>query len=1172
MADTRYTPGQEKTIKTLDKPLFVAAGAGSGKTFTLTQRIVWALKEGSGADGKSYLNSLDQALIITFTNAAATEIKERVREALEKEGLHGAALQVDDAWISTIHGMCSRILKIHALDLGLEPEFEIINDMTRNQLVNISIEEVLRELSQDESYAEFLSTYAGNRDALKSRIETLISYAQSSPVGMDANSFVGDSSDLEVLKEELENLCGALEALKGAIAATKPDEAKQLQSVQSELSSKLQQHLVLSITDFDQAFWEALGKAVKAIRSSKEIKIVKDEAVYRLKVCNALFGLIQDMSEGQCLKDVTEQVYKLFKQKKLAVGGLDNDDLLHLTAKVFEEYPEIAAVYTDKFKLVMVDEFQDTDQQQVQMIKSLSGKDAQYLTTVGDAQQSIYRFRGADVDVFFRRQAEVSEDLQPRLVDNFRSHNEILRFVAKVCSADGMIPNFMDLSAGREEPATAFIAHSPRVYFEVTKFEKSGNSKPGDDVTRSQLVAYQLADRINTLMQDEKIQAKDVAILMKSVKKAQPYIEALRTFGIESVVSGASTFGEQPEVQLIGSLLQALANMYDSYEGLFPVLSSEIFSLDASDLLLLGTNFGENGQRITNRDIAESVVNDVCNPPFEISPKLKNALEVLSNARSSLSNKRVSDVIKKVVLDAGWISRLQKVGNEGQSKIANIFAALEQIDSLQKELSIGVASVAKAFSQWCNTAKESPKVLHCSTQNAVTFMTIHASKGLEFPVVAVVGAVSGPKAGAGSEPFLYVKKDDSYQIAFSSSSKKLHELYDGCHEVPTGIDECKGLLEWRMFLETQENEFEEQEQNRRLYVALTRAREAVILTSTIDLTKEGISPRYTRKITDALFEEPPLSAGEHQFEYGGNLAGCMRVVQGSGKKDEPIQVEGLELVEPFGGKPEPSDSNPSEEKNPQAEETFDLYEKVELSVVPEATYDQRKGFFSYSSAHQQMAENFKGENNKALEEELQVVSQEHEADNLQPSAETSVVLPDVLADDGVDPTSLGSAFHELAQIMVETQSKVDDSTIDRLCLKNSVPQRAVSRVKQALELWSNSEIRQEALAHDVVIAESPFTLQVDSEYGNYVEGAIDLLAYNKGSKDALVVDYKTGDKGLSAAQIYEHHQMQANFYAYVLMQRGFTRVECAFICVEVEEAGQPHVARYTFDANHQPRL
>ena len=291
----------------------------------------------------------------------------------------------------------------------------------------------------------------------------------------------------------------------------------------------------------------------------------------------------------------------------------------------------------------------------------------------------------------------------------------------------------------------------------------------------------------------------------------------------------------------------------------------------------------------------------------------------------------------------------------------------------------------------------------------------------------------------------------------------------------------------------------------------------------------------------------------------------MRVVEGSGKKDEPIHVEGLELVES-------SDGKSSEEKNPQAEETFELYKKVELSVVPEATYDQRKSFFSYSSAHQQMAENFKGENNQELEERSQVVSEEHEAYNLQPADETFVASSSTLADDGVDPTNLGSAFHELAQSMVETQSKVDDNTIDRLCLKNSVPQRAVSRVKQALDLWANSEIRQAALAHDVVIAESPFTLQVDSKYGNYVEGAIDLLAYNKGSKDALVVDYKTGDKGLSAAQIYEHHQMQANLYAYVLMQRGFTKVECAFVCVEVEEAGQPHVARYLFDVNHQPQL
>ena len=118
------------------------------------------------------------------------------------------------------------------------------------------------------------------------------------------------------------------------------------------------------------------------------------------------------------------------------------------------------------------------------------------------------------------------------------------------------------------------------------------------------------------------------------------------------------------------------------------------------------------------------------------------------------------------------------------------------------------------------------------------------------------------------------------------------------------------------------------------------------------------------------------------------------------QRKSQLLVEGLELVEP-------SDCNPSEEENSQAVETFDLYEKVQLSVAAETAYDQRKGFFSYSSAHQQMAENFKGENNKALEEGCQAQSLEYDTDNPQPAAETSVVLPGTLADDGVDPTSLG---------------------------------------------------------------------------------------------------------------------------------------------------------------------
>ena len=156
---------QRTIAETLDAPLFVEAGAGSGKTFTLTRRIAWALSPGSGEGGKPYLDSLDQVLVITFTEAAAREIKERVRGALRRAQMSEAALAVDDAWISTIHGMCRRILSRHALDLGLDPSFEVVADSRQAALFDRAMDDVMRAARRDEAFApvfaEFdLGTYA----------------------------------------------------------------------------------------------------------------------------------------------------------------------------------------------------------------------------------------------------------------------------------------------------------------------------------------------------------------------------------------------------------------------------------------------------------------------------------------------------------------------------------------------------------------------------------------------------------------------------------------------------------------------------------------------------------------------------------------------------------------------------------------------------------------------------------------------------------------------------------------------------------------------------------------------------------------------------------------------------------------------------------------------------
>ena len=141
----RCTPGQREVVETLDAPVMVAAGAGSGKTFTLTQRIVGALLPDADG-GKPYLESVDQVLAITFTKKAAAELRSRIKGLLLKEGLRDQAQAIDDAWVSTIHGMASRILREHALEIGLDPSFEVISESLSDELREQAVDDIVREI------------------------------------------------------------------------------------------------------------------------------------------------------------------------------------------------------------------------------------------------------------------------------------------------------------------------------------------------------------------------------------------------------------------------------------------------------------------------------------------------------------------------------------------------------------------------------------------------------------------------------------------------------------------------------------------------------------------------------------------------------------------------------------------------------------------------------------------------------------------------------------------------------------------------------------------------------------------------------------------------------------------------------------------------------------------
>ena len=392
-------PQQLQIVKTLDRPLFVSAGAGSGKTFTLTRRIVYALSPESGP----FVEHLDQVLAITFTKDAAAEIRDRVRRALIDEGMDEEALTVDDAWISTIHGMCSRILRAHALELGIDPEFTVLTDT--DELMDQAVEHVLARATAPDAAPELAASlkalYAwypmageggpfGAGTTIKGLVRDLLELSSQLPGGMDDVRVARGQADTSALAD-------AYRAALGASKAATEKAQTALDAIDAfEASGKTMAdaaRLMMSCT---------MPRASKAF-PKEQVELLKAEAADAfINIVLACGGPALDALVG-----LARSVEAEYRALKAGQSALDNNDLLRMAYEALRDYPAIRAAYEGRFKMVMIDEFQDTDQMQVDLIRYLTGAGERALCTVGDAQQSIYRFRGAEVEVFRRQERKV---------------------------------------------------------------------------------------------------------------------------------------------------------------------------------------------------------------------------------------------------------------------------------------------------------------------------------------------------------------------------------------------------------------------------------------------------------------------------------------------------------------------------------------------------------------------------------------------------------------------------------------------------------------------------------------------------------------------------------------------------------------------------------------------
>ena len=1205
-------PQQLQIVKTLDRPLFVSAGAGSGKTFTLTRRIVYALSPESGP----FVEHLDQVLAITFTKDAAAEIRDRVRRALIDEGMDEEALTVDDAWISTIHGMCSRILRAHALELGIDPEFTVLTDT--DELMDQAVEHVLARATAPDAAPELAaslkSLYAwypmageggpfGAGTTIKGLVRELLELSSQLPGGMDDVHVARGQADTSALADAYRAALGASKAAteKAQVALDAIDEFEASGKTMADAA-----RLMMSCT---------MPRASKAF-PKEQVELLKAEAADAfINIVLACGGPALDALVG--LARSVEIEYRALKADQSA---LDNNDLLRMAYEALRDYPAIRAAYEGRFKMVMIDEFQDTDQMQVDLIRYLTGAGERALCTVGDAQQSIYRFRGAEVEVFRRQERKVGASGATaaavdagaaadapagelvKLVRNFRSHDEVLRYVARVFDGDngGLMQGFLDLEAsdGRKDTLVAKASRRQALFV-----------AGGSTQDRTQAKARAIAERFRALSDAGQPQG-GMVLLLGRMTNADVYAQAFRDQGLDCVIAGGSVFAQAAEVQTVRALVCALANPADTAQGLMPLLASPMFALGTQEFLALATKLDEQTGETSRRNIDAGIMSDFDVPGLQDLPLVARAREVLRYALRRVGRDSFAAIARDVVNASGWFVRLAQRGPEGKAIAANVLKALDAVAEAEAEFGNSPRSIALAFDRFL-AGKEAPGALNEEGDGAVRIMTVHASKGLEYPVVAVAecfgvrkssGAAQMGRVEGGAQVvalparFDGVKLADGTFVKGDDVKKQFEHAFKGKGTslwLPPELmeDVCATGSPAEAFarLRNDDLQLSLEERARLLYVAMTRARELVILAMDVGVSRGKVTaPTFDvetdltydvlRRIlpTDAL-DMPQLDAdrlvfdnsqpgdyelislanftfGEQAFEANASLDAEGRLVRGG------VEAEGAG-ADARAAVPGPADPEP---------DAFELVYPQAVGVRMGTCPYPARDSYSYSSiaaALHAEAEDRAAEARVPMDE----AGDDAESDGSE-MTDANVAA----AEPAGNPMALGSAFHAACQWLIEMGA--DELPVERAealaRLWHLTPEQR-GRFGVALNRWLRSSVRAELLAWPCVRAEVPFfSLGCEDEdiarYGAYAEGAIDALATDPADPSrALVIDYKTGGTpDETPDQLLEKHALQARVYADVLHKAGFETVTVKFVRVEqtapavLVELAEPQVVTY----------
>jgi len=798
-----FTPDQAAAIAQREHSLLLSAAAGSGKTSVLVERFVRAVLD----------DEVDPAriLAITFTDKAAGELRERIRRRFADLGTpaaRAAARATEGAFVSTIHGFCSRLLRAHPLAAGLDPGFAVLDEPRAQRLRETAFAAALRGFLAD-----------GGRDAL----DLVAAY------GADN---LGRA--IPAVHDELRSRGQAAPRLPAVARRPPPDaERTALAAARAALAAELAEARDGRYVDEArdalercERFLEDLDHGIVPWPGRMQALTIAcgRTAALDTPACHA-YVEARDAYERACadhhaarhvalLDDLLARFGDSYAQAKAARGALDFDDLELRARDLLRDHPALRAAWRERFALIMVDEFQDTNRRQLEVLAAL--EDDQ-LFSVGDEFQSIYGFRHADVAIFReRRDALAARGLALRLDESFRCDPEILAAV-NAAFAPRFGEHFAPLRSPRERASVP--GAEPRVELLVT----AGDGWDGGDDGRPvdlgdtlppvaawrQAEARLLAQRLRELV-DAGEPPGEIAVLVRA-SASMPVIErALADVGLPTLATAGRGFWTRQEVLDLMGYLAVLANPLDEV-ALLTALGSPLCGVSADTLALL-----VGAARADRRDVWDVLRDGV---PGEVDAgdreRLARFAAFADGERAALPRRRLDELLERAIAASGYdVAVLELAG--GARRLANVDKLLRMARGFEaaegRDLRAFVdhaAALEQAQKREPEAAVEDPDL------DAVRLMTIHAAKGLEFGVVAVADLGRRPNT---SGPLL---QTDGERVGLRLT------LLDGVRG--TAALDYDALNAERL-------EREAAEEERILYVALTRAKRRLLLS--------GGAPRF----------------------------------------------------------------------------------------------------------------------------------------------------------------------------------------------------------------------------------------------------------------------------------------------------------------------------------------